>query len=544
MHKSARDKFLELSLESTRKSYYPQLKRQLETAKDKERHLQLLIDSLPARISYVNKEERYVFVNRGYEKAFKLKRRQIVGRRVKDVLGDENYSKAKRYINDALRGQHVHYERSFADDKGGSRWLSVTYVPDINVDGAVNGFYVLTLDLTEKRQAEEEKRKLEAKLRQVQKFEAIGTLAGGIAHDFNNLLMGIQGRSSLISADLDPNHRHVEHLKAIEDYIRSAVNLTKQLLGFARGGKYEVKPIDINDLLKSSAHMFGRTRKEIKINIKTDQPSSVVEADHGQLEQVLLNMYVNAWQAMPAGGELYLHSGIVTLDDAFCKSHDIDPGSYVEISVVDTGIGMDESTLQRIFDPFFTTKEKSRGTGLGLASAYGIINNHGGTITVDSEVGKGTAFNIYLPVSDKQAHQPIPIDDGLMKGSETVLLVDDEQMIIDVGQAMLERLGYHVEVATSGEKAIETVSMMKAELDLVILDMVMPDMDGGQTFDRVRKIQPDMPVMLSSGYAIDGRAAEIISRGCNGFIQKPFNMSELSQLCRKIIDEAKDSSQA
>ncbi|MDO9110745.1 MAG: response regulator, partial [Desulfatirhabdiaceae bacterium] len=212
-----------------------------------------------------------------------------------------------------------------------------------------------------------------------------------------------------------------------------------------------------------------------------------------------------------------------------------------KLSITDTGAGMDEATRLRIFDPFFTTKEMGRGTGLGLASAYGIIKNHGGIITVYSEIGHGTTFNIYLPVSVKESHREVPIESGLIKGSATILLVDDEELIIDVGQAMLERLGYRVVVCREGREAVKVITDMEDEIDLVILDMIMPGMDGGKTFERIREIQPDMPVILSSGYAINGNADKIMSRGCSGFIQKPYNMLELSQKIRKVLGEAKCS---
>ncbi|MDO9110316.1 MAG: response regulator, partial [Desulfatirhabdiaceae bacterium] len=237
----------------------------------------------------------------------------------------------------------------------------------------------------------------------------------------------------------------------------------------------------------------------------------------------------------------YLETKIVTLDEANCKPHQVKPGRYVKISITDTGAGMDEATRLQIFDPFFTTKEKGRGTGLGLASAYGIIKNHGGMITVYSEVGHGTTFNIYLPVSDKDAHREVPIEGGLIKGSATILLVDDEELIIDVGQAMLERLGYRIVVCREGREAVKVVTDMGDEIDLVILDMIMPGMDGGATFDRIREIQPDMLVILSSGYAINGNADKIMRRGCSGFIQKPYNMLGLSQKIRKVLGEAKCS---
>jgi PAS domain S-box-containing protein len=386
-------------------------------------------------------------------------------------------------------------------------------------------------------------KKMEETLRQSHKMEAIGTLAGGIAHNFNNLLMGIQGHASLMSFELERSHPHVEHINAINEYIRSAVDLTKQLLGFVRGGKYEVKPIDLNQLVIQSAAMFGQTRKEIQIHTKALQSRLVVEADRAQIEQVLLNLYINAWQSMPNKGELYLEISIVSLDETACTPHQIEPGRYGKISVTDTGIGMDEATLQQIFDPFFTTKEKTRGTGLGLASAYGIIKNHGGMITVYSEVDHGTTFNIYLPTSEKEVQQEIALEGKMVKGSETILLVDDEEMILEVGQAMLKKLGYKIVVTGGGQEAVEAVVKLGNAIDLVILDMIMPGMDGQITFERIREIQPEMPVMISSGYAFNGVATKIMSRGGNGFIQKPFNIFELSQKIRKILDEAKSPSQ-
>jgi len=398
-------------------------------------------------------------------------------------------------------------------------------------DGSPCGIVHVMRDITEQK-------KMERLLMQAHKMEAIGTLAGGIAHDFNNLLMGIQGRASLVSVDLDRSHPHKEHISAIEAYVRSATDLTKQLLGVARGGKYEIKPTDVNQLVAGSAHLFGRTKKEIRIHEKLKTDPIIVAVDRKQIEQVFLNLYINAWQAMPDGGNLYLETRVVALDEAYCRPYQTKPGPYAQIAVTDSGIGMDPAIRQRIFDPFFTTKHKTRGTGLGLASAYGIIKNHGGMITVYSEVGHGTTFNIYLPLSDEEAHQEETREEGLIKGHETILLIDDEAMILDVGKAMLKKLDYRVICADSGGKAVELIRQAGTPIDLVILDLIMPGMDGGKTFDRIRELAPDLPVIIASGYAMEGKAADIMARGGNGFIQKPFTILELSKKIRDVIEGA------
>jgi PAS domain S-box-containing protein len=380
-------------------------------------------------------------------------------------------------------------------------------------------------------------KRLEFRLQQAQKMEAIGTLAGGIAHDFNNLLMGIQGNTSLMLLDIDYDHPHYERLRHIEQYIQTGSELTQQLLGFARGGKYDIKVTDLNKLIERTAQMFGRTRKEITIHTKLQPDLWTVAVDRSQIEQVLLNHYVNAWQAMPEGGNLYLRTENVILDENEAKSFDVTPGKYTKVSIADTGVGMDEATQQRIFDPFFTTKEMGRGTGLGLASAYGIINNHGGMITVDSRKGEGATFCLYLPASEEKVVEEKKLPEAVLAGTETVLLVDDEEMIVEVGQAILETLGYQVLPARSGKETIEVYQKNQDDIGLVILDMIMPGMNGGETYDRLKAINPKVKVLLSSGYSIDSEATDILKRGCNGFIQKPFTIKQLSQKIREILEK-------
>ncbi|MBU1163276.1 MAG: PAS domain S-box protein, partial [Proteobacteria bacterium] len=396
-------------------------------------------------------------------------------------------------------------------------------------DGYIEGAMI---DITEKK-------RLESQIQQARKMESIGTLAGGIAHDFNNLLMGIQGYTSLMLNDLDSDHDHYNKLKNIEKQVKSGAELSAQLLGFARGGKYDVKPTDINKLLKKSAEMFGRTKKEITIREKYAPDLWTVKVDRGQIEQVFLNLFINAWQAMPDAGDIYLETSNFVFSRTYTKPHELKPGKYVRISVADTGIGMDEETASRVFDPFFTTKGVGRGTGLGLASAYGIIKNHGGIIHVYSEKGQGSTFNIYLPAVYAKA-DPISFhdDEEVKTGKEeAILLVDDEAIILDVGKEILDVLGYKVFLASGGNEAIEIYKENKDKIDLVILDMVMPGMGGGETYKALKSINPDIKVMLSSGYNLGGEAAEIMKQGVNDFIQKPFTMTKLSHKIRNILEK-------
>ena len=282
--------------------------------------------------------------------------------------------------------------------------------------------------------------------------------------------------------------------------------------------------------------MFGRTRKEIQISKDYEEQLWTVEVDRGQMHQVLLNLFVNACQAMPGGGYLHLRTENCLIHKDNFQAPELRPGNYVKISVTDTGLGMDEATRARIFEPFFTTKEMGRGTGLGLASSYGIIRNHGGWICADSKIGQGSTFSFYLPASEQTVKtQPSALSPAF-KGKKTILLVDDESIIIDVGKQFLEVLGCTVLTARSGLEALETYSREFEKIDLVILDMIMPKMNGGEIIHRLKAINAGVRIVLSSGYSINGQAAEIADLGCHGFIQKPYGIRELSETVRKALE--------
>jgi len=466
-----------------------------------------------------------------------------------DELNEKNYrdftsSKTARKIarvfkqvyNTGRSARVLNYEVVTKDGTNKILYLSASLMCD--ADQKPVGFRGIVQDVTDHLIAEKQREQLVTQMMQAQKMEAIGTLAGGIAHDFNNLLMGFQGNLSLMLLDVDRSHPHYDFLTNMEEYVKRGSELTRQILGFARGGKYEVRPTDLNDLLEKSAEMFSRTRKEIAIHKKFQGDLWTVEVDRGQIEQVLLNIFVNAWQAMPEGGKLFLETkNMVLAIDDYRKPYALNPGEYVVIVITDTGIGMDKATRERIFEPFFTTKEVGQGTGLGLASAYGIIKNHNGVIDVDSKKGHGSTFKVYLPASKKKVVGKRDAKGKTLTGSETILLVDDEEMIADLGQRMLEKLGYRVLLADSGSKALKAYETNADVIDLVILDMIMPGMGGSEAFDKLKAMNPAVRVLLSSGYSLNGQASQIMKRGCDGFIQKPFSLEQISKKIRKILDK-------
>jgi len=379
-------------------------------------------------------------------------------------------------------------------------------------------------------------KEIEARLQQVLKMEALGTLAAGIAHDFNNLLMGIQGRLSLMLMNLESSNGHYRDLKEMESIVKGGSDLTKQLLGFTRGGRYEVKPADINEVIRETSTLFGRTRKGIQIQRRLRRDVWPVEIDRAQVGQMLVNLLVNASEAMPEGGHIYLQSRNVLVSREFVEPHRIPAGRFVKITVRDTGVGMDDATLRRIFEPFFTTKEMGRGTGLGLASAYGIVRNHGGIIIASSKPGAGTTFEIYLPASRKGLLKDRhPAADPVTGGRETILFVDDEPKVLDICERFLKRFGYSVLSARNGSEAIEIFEKQKRNIDMVILDMIMPDMSGREVLNRLKSSDPDVKILISTGYVIEEESPEMPRGHAVNFIQKPYSFKTLAREIRRIL---------
>jgi PAS domain S-box-containing protein len=507
--------------------------------KEERDNAQLYLDIAAVIIIAIDAKGEVKLINKKGCEVLGYKEEEIVGKNWFDNFLPERLRDTVKAVSHQLLAGEIepaeYYENPILTKSGQERLIGWNNTVLRDEAGNIIGHLSSGTDITDRIKAEEEKNRLEAQLVQAQKMEAVGTLAGGIAHDFNNLLMAAQGNLSLMLYEIDSTHPHFEPLKNIEKQIKSGATLTSQLLGFARKGQYHVRPISLTELVEETSNAFGRTRKDTTIHRELADDLFAIEADQGQIEQVLLNLYVNATDAMPGGGELTLKTMNVTQKDMKGKLYDPKPGKYVLLMVTDTGAGMDKEMQERIFDPFFTTKEMSRGTGLGLASAYGIIKSHGGYIDVDSEEGKGATFSIYLPAKDKKVEKIVIVDEKIVKGTETILVVDDEAMVLDAAVKILEKLGYTVIEAKGGREALEIYEANKNKIDMVVLDMVMPDIGGGKAYDRMKEINPKVKVLLSSGYSIESEAKEILARGCDGFIQKPFSMRELSQGVREIL---------
>jgi len=514
-------------------------KRAEEELEEERAFLRQVIDAVPSFISVKDTEGRFELANKSLAKAWGTTVEHLIGSTIVDLnVIEKEGLQFRDSDSDVIRERKETFipEEKVAFPDQSVQWLSTYKVPLINREGVCNRLLTVGTDISYLKGAEEEKKALQKRLIAVQKMEAIGTLAGGIAHDFNNILMGIQGSISLLLYDLKPDHPHRQRLETIENYIQRGADLTKKILGFARGGKYDVKPTNINELLGNSSDLFGRTRKEVCVYRNFEKELWNVEVDQGQMEQVFLNLFINASEAMPGGGSIDLGTENCVIGGMDSRPAGVTDGRYVKISVTDDGIGMDEKIQERIFDPFFTTKPKGTGTGLGLASAYGIIKNHGGSIHVNSRQGKGTNFTIYLPVAERQPVICQDHDGERIRDRETILVVDDELSNIAVMVEMLEMLHFRVLPAGSGQEAVAVYRQKGKEIDLVILDMIMPGINGGKTFDILKEINPDVSVILASGYSAEGEARSILNRGCKGFIQKPFHMQELSRKVRDVLD--------
>jgi PAS domain S-box-containing protein len=507
--------------------------------------LRAVVETSPHAIFVKDSEGRYTFVNKAVANAYGRPVEEIIGMTEADFSGDgdevRTFLEDDRHVLATLTSKFIPDEQLTNPKTGETRSFQTIKVP-LRLPGS-NAVQILGVatDITDRKRAEQALDESEQQLRQSQKLEAVGRLAGGVAHDFNNLLTVIMGYSDmLLRSELEDEVR--EKLAEINKAADRAASLTRQLLAFSRKQVLKPEVINPNALIEGTGKMLRRLiGEDIEVLTALREDVGKVNADPGQIEQVLINLVVNARDAMPRGGTITIETGNVTLDEAYADLHfAVSSGSYVMLAVSDTGMGMDAETRKHIFEPFFTTKELGKGTGLGLSMVYGIVKQSGGNIWVYSEPGKGTTFKIYLPLVHSEVAERSLAGEARaasQPATETILLIEDEEMVRNLAVNILQERGYRVLAALNGEEAIEFAESHAGAIDMMITDVVMPRMNGKQIAERVSNFRPGIPVLYMSGYTDEAIVHHGVIEAGTNFIEKPFTSGGLASKIREILDK-------
>ncbi len=504
-----------------------------------EARLRAIYEHGPIGIAVGDLQGRLISANPSFCQLLGCEEQELHGKNFREFTFDEDIPSENRFVEELQAGTRSHYEmeKRYVTKDGRMIWIRLTTSVLRNARGEPEFGLAMVQNINARKQGEEERARLLEMLHQSKKMEAIGTLAGGVAHDFNNILGGLIGGLFLLESELGKESPLIANIESLKGLAERGAQLTRQLLGFARRGKYDARPLDLGRVVRETSEMFGRTRRDITISVDIDSSLPPILMDHAQLEQMLLNLLLNAGQAMPSGGQLLLRAGRVALVSDEAKRNGVEPGLFVRLAVVDNGVGMDAATRERIFEPFFTTKETGQGSGLGLASVWGIVENHRGSIQVESTPGKGTTFTILLPALETAvtANAEKKANTTELAGKGIVLVVDDEAAIRRPYVRLISGLGYKALPASGGKEAIELVRTHRADLAFVLLDLTMPEMSGRATYEAIREIAPEAKVLLMSGFSAEEEAKELLVRGCKGFIQKPFTWSALVEKIQSIL---------
>jgi two-component system cell cycle sensor histidine kinase/response regulator CckA len=477
--------------------------------------------------------------NQAAERLTGYQAKEIIGQHFGCLSTADNVASGlpERILQQAVAQGRYEEEGWRARNDGSRFWANVVITALLDAAGTLRGFASVSRDLTQHRRAEE----LENQLRQAQKLEVVGQLAGGVAHDFNNLLTIISGNSELLLGMLPSNDPKSEAVKAISEAGERAAGLTRQLLSFSRRAVLETKVLDLNEVVKETEQMLRpMIGEDILLTAVLEPNISRIEVDPGQIGQVLMNFAVNSRDAMPQGGTLTIETSDIQLDEAYAAQHpDCKPGRYVKLAVTDNGCGMTPEVKAHIFEPFFTTKGPGKGTGLGLATVYGIVKQSGGSIDLDTEPGHGTTFKIYLPAVDEPL-PPVAHDQRATKvtgGAETVLLVEDEDAVRAIAVLALQTQGYTVLQAQSGKKALGIIEKHRGHIDLLVTDVVMPGMSGQELAEALCLQYPSLKVLYLSGYADDSVSRHGILQVEVAFLQKPYTPLSLARKVREVLDK-------
>jgi PAS domain S-box-containing protein len=498
-----------------------------------QRRLSTAIEQAAEGVIITDVEGTIQYVNPALERMTGYTREELLGNTPRIMKSGEHDTLFYRQLWDTINTGKIWAGRFINRMKDGQLYhQDVTISPVKDASGTTINFVAVKRDITEQLE-------LSKQLLRAQKLEAVGTLAGGVAHDFNNILQVTLGYSELMLEDEVLPERYRADLRKIHESASRGADLVQRLLVFSRRRETKAELLDLNSRISEMRKMLERTLpKMIEIQLVLAEGLARINADPTQVDQVLMNLAVNARDAMPDGGKLIIETANITLDEEYSRTHlEVKLGPYVVLIITDTGAGMDEATLEHIFEPFYTTKETGKGTGLGLAMVHGIVQQHGGHIECYSEPGAGTTFKIYFPalVSDEEPEEKVagPLPHG---GSETILLVDDEEMILDLCSRILSKAGYRVITASNGKEALELYQARSDEIALVILDLIMPEMGGKRCLAELLSLDPSAKVVIATGFSAEGPTKDALAAGAKGFVNKPYIIRQLLEMVREVLD--------
>lgn len=513
-------------------------KRAEDVLRQSEQRYRLLFDLLPYGGEVLDKEGHIIDCSLSNLRLLGYERDELIGKNIAELLTPQSVTVLREKFPQLMQGTTVQAEVRMVRKDGRVIDVARAAQPIFSADGNIIGALALSVDITDKKAAEEENRRLQAQFLQSQKMETVGRLAGGVAHDFNNLLTVIIGYSDIMMRTLPIESPLRERLVVICDAGQKAAALTRQLLAFSRKQTLELKVVSLNDIIENTVKMLARMIGEDFSLEPTLKATWFILADSGQIEQILMNLAVNARDAMPCGGMLTLGTEDIHISEEYARGYaDMKPGDYVILSVTDTGTGMSKEVQARIFEPFFTTKELGKGTGLGLATVFGIVKQHGGHILVDSELDRGTTFKIYLPAVSSGIPKTLEREDvAPTRGNETIMVVDDEQSVRTFIKDALLQLGYRVIASSCGEEALQSLAAEEKKPELLLTDAIMPNMNGKDLADAARKMLPSIKVIFMSGYPDESIAHHGILIPGVVFIQKPLMLSSLARMVREVLD--------
>ena len=516
-------------------------RRATEALREMEERFRQVYDEAPVGYHELDKEGRIIRVNRRELEMLGYTEEELLGHPVWKFVVEEEMT--RQVIMAKIAGDvsfHETFERTYRRKDGTTLPVLIEdrVIPDKK--GRITGIRSMIEDITERRRAEEALRKSEEQLRQWQRVEAIGRLAGGVAHDFNNLLMTIKGCSELLLGELDSGDSRREEVEEIRKAAERATALTRQLLAFGRRQVLQPQVLDLNEVVANMDRMLQRLiGEDIHLLTVLDPELWPVKVDPGQIEQVIMNLAVNARDAMPGGGKLTIETANLVLDEGYARRHvSVKPGPCVMLAVTDNGCGMDKETQSHLFEPFFTTKKKGEGTGLGLSTVYGIVKQSGGNIWAYSESGLGTTFKIYLPRVEEavKTYKPKVVPTVSPGGSETILLVEDEEAVRAIVSKILQNKGYTVLEAHHGHEALQICKDHQGPIHLMVTDVVMPHMSGRELAERLTSLRPELRVLFMSGYPDKAIAHHGVLEAGTSFLQKPFTLSALECKVRDLLD--------